>query len=207
MIRLPATYLVLGFAACVIGGAVMIVGERTRRPALRFVGKPLASAGFLVVAACAHPSGAFASCVVVGLVLGAIGDIALLWERGFVIGLALFLLGHLAYVVAVAQVAPPSAWITPYAILPLVAGAVALAWVWPHLGPLRGAVIAYVAAISAMVIAAIALGNPRFLAGAVLFFASDLAVAREKFVARSFANHAWGVPAYYAGQLLIAWSL
>jgi uncharacterized membrane protein YhhN len=57
------------------------------------------------------------------------------------------------------------------------------------------------------VIAAIVLGNARFLGGAVLFFASDLAVARDKLVAPSFTNHAWGVPAYYAGQLLIAWAL
>ena len=67
--------------------------------------------------------------------------------------------------------------------------------------------IAYVVAITAMVIGAIALGNPRFLAGAALFFASDLAVARDKFVAPGFTNRAWGLPAYYAGQLLIAWSL
>ena len=192
---------------CVIGVALLFAGERARRPALRYVGKPLASAGFLAVAASAHPSGAFASFVVVGLVLGAIGDIALLWERGFVIGLAVFLLGHLAYIAAVAQVVPPSAWFTPRALLPLVAGAAALAWVWPHVGRLRGPVIAYVIAISTMVVAAFALGNPRFLAGAVLFFASDLAVARDKLIARSFANHAWGLPAYYGGQLLIAWSL
>ena len=192
---------------CVIGLAMLLVGEATRRPALRFTGKPIASAGFLAVAACAHPSGAFATCVVVGLVLGAIGDIALLWDRGFVLGLAVFLLGHLAYVVAVAQVVPVSAWITPLAIVPLVAAAIALAWLWPHLGKLRGAVIAYVAAITAMVVGAIALGNPRFLAGAVLFFASDLAVARDKFVAPGVSNRAWGLPAYYAGQLLIAWSI
>ncbi len=192
---------------CAVGLAMLLVGEATRRPALRFTGKPIASAGFLAVAACAHASGAFASCVVVGLVLGAIGDIALMWERGFVIGLAVFLLGHVAYAVAVAQVVPPAAWITPRAILPIVAAAVALAWLWPHLGKLRGAVIAYVVAICAMVIAAIALGNPRFLAGAALFFASDLAVARDKFVAPGFTNRAWGLPAYYAGQLLIAWSI
>ena len=50
--------------------------------------------------------------------------------------------------------------------------------------------------------------NANWLAsGAVLFFVSDLAVARDKFVGASFVNRAWGLPAYYAGQLLIAWSL
>jgi uncharacterized membrane protein YhhN len=47
----------------------------------------------------------------------------------------------------------------------------------------------------------------RLLAGAALFFVSDLAVARDRFVAHGFANRLWGLPAYYAGQLLIAWSI
>ena len=44
-------------------------------------------------------------------------------------------------------------------------------------------------------------------AGACLFFASDLAVARDRFVARDFTNKLWGLPAYYIGQLLIAWAI
>ena len=81
---------------------------------------------------------------------------------------------------------------------------------------MRVPVILYVITIATMVVAATALarghgpGEPRwylFLAGASLFFASDLAVARDRFVARTFANKAWGLPAYFSGQLLIAWSL
>jgi uncharacterized membrane protein YhhN len=40
-----------------------------------------------------------------------------------------------------------------------------------------------------------------------LFFISDLAVARDRFVAPSFANRSWGLPSYYAGQLLLAWAI
>ena len=40
-----------------------------------------------------------------------------------------------------------------------------------------------------------------------LFFVSDLSVARNRFVAREFSNLVWGLPAYFGGQLLIAWSL
>jgi len=79
-------------------------------------------------------------------------------------------------------------------------------------------VIAYDAVILTMVVAALAFMRTEiggmdlhrrelFAAGAVLFFASDLAVARDKFVAKGFVNRAWGLPVYYAGQLLIAWSL
>ena len=72
---------------------------------------------------------------------------------------------------------------------------------------MKGPVVAYVVAIVAMVIAAIALGDTRFVIGAALFFASDLAVARDKFVAPGVINHAWGSPAYYAAQLLIAMTI
>jgi len=70
---------------------------------------------------------------------------------------------------------------------------------------------AYIAVISAMLICATgtasASGDPRPLIGALLFYASDLAVARERFVRTSFANGAWGLPLYYAGQLVLAASL
>jgi uncharacterized membrane protein YhhN len=78
---------------------------------------------------------------------------------------------------------------------------------WPRLGSLRVPVIGYVVVIVAMVIGALAIGRGRLVVGALLFFASDLAVARDKFIAKTFANKAWGLPAYYAGQLAIAWSL
>jgi uncharacterized membrane protein YhhN len=65
-----------------------------------------------------------------------------------------------------------------------------------------------VAVISAMVAtAAGAFGagaGGLLLAGALAFFASDLAVARERFVERSFANKLWGLPLYYGAQLLLA---
>ena len=193
--------------ACAIGLAILLAGEAKHSRTLRYVGKPLASASFLALAACAHPRGPFGTWLAIGLVLGAVGDLALLWDRGFIAGLASFLLGHVAYAIAVGRVVPVARWASPAALAPIAAAAIALVWLWPHLGRLRGAVIAYVIAIVAMVIAALALGRPRFVVGALLFFASDLAVARDKFVAPGFANRAWGLPAYYAGQLLIAWSI
>jgi uncharacterized membrane protein YhhN len=198
---------VIATVACAIGLAILLVGEARDRPTLRYIGKPLASASFLALAAAAHASGPFATWIMIGLVFGAIGDIALMWNRGFIAGLAAFLIGHVAYVVAVARVVPVVQWSSAFALVPIVAASFALAWLWPHLGKLRGAVVAYVIAIVAMVIAAIAFGRPRFVAGAVLFFASDLAVARDKFVKPGFANRAWGLPVYYAAQLLIASSI
>ena len=42
--------------------------------------------------------------------------------------------------------------------------------------------------------------------GATAFYLSDLAVARERFVTRSFADKLWGLPLYYVAQVLIALS-
>lgn len=46
----------------------------------------------------------------------------------------------------------------------------------------------------------------RIVLGAVLFYVSDLAVARDRFVAPGSSNRMWGLPAYFAGQFLLAWS-
>jgi len=180
---------------CALACLALVVAE-ARHSRARFVAKPLASAAFIAVGLHAP------AWIVAGLVLGAIGDIALLFDgkRAFLAGLGAFLLGHLAYAIAV----PPAAvWLAP----PAIAGALALAWLWPHLGSMKLPVIGYVCAIVAMVAGALATDNGVLKLGAIAFFASDLSVARDKFVVRTYVNRAWGLPAYYAGQLLIAWSL
>jgi uncharacterized membrane protein YhhN len=179
---------------CALACLALVWAERTHHRA-RFVAKPIASAAFIAAGIGAPPL------VVAGLVLGALGDVALLFEKGFLAGLGVFLLGHLAYAVAFPPVVP--LWIAP----PAIGGVLALVWLWPHLGAMKLPVIAYVAAIVAMVAGALATGNVVLELGAIAFFASDLSVARDKFVARSWTNRAWGLPAYYAGQLLIAWAV
>jgi uncharacterized membrane protein YhhN len=84
-----------------------------------------------------------------------------------------------------------------------------LRWLYPHLTPaFRAPVLSYMLVITAMV--ALAVGThsessaPLLLAGAGLFALSDVSVARDQFVQRSFLNRAWGLPTYYLGQLLLA---
>jgi hypothetical protein len=40
-----------------------------------------------------------------------------------------------------------------------------------------------------------------------MFTASDIAIVRNRFVAPGFVNRLWGLPLYYAAQLIIAWSI
>lgn len=208
--------------ACALACIALVIGEHRDAHRLRLIAKPIASASFIIVGALAATRSAlddYTVALLAGLVLGAIGDLALLSRRGFLAGLGAFLLGHLAYAVAVATSLPPRTWLAAaggYLLVPVAVGAAALVWLWPRLGKLRLPVIAYIVVILAMVTAAIAFlrtghvdlhRRELFAVGAILFFASDLAVAREKFVANDFFNRAWGLPVYYAAQLLIAWSI
>ena len=57
----------------------------------------------------------FAGWIAVGIVLSAVGDVALLWDsnRAFIVGLAAFLLAHVAYVIAFLGVAVWSPHVAP----------------------------------------------------------------------------------------------
>jgi uncharacterized membrane protein YhhN len=206
---------------CAAACALLVLAEWRGLGTLRAGAKLTASAAFVYLGATLAGDSCFARWVCAGLLLGAIGDLALLGrgQRWFVLGLCAFLAGHLAYVAGIAQLEPPGRWLGDaglYAVLPLAAAAGALAVMWPRLGALRVAVIAYVVVITVMVIAAIAAARAGVLpapqrlwlaAGATLFFVSDLAVARDRFVVHAFENKLYGLPAYYAAQLLIAWSI
>lgn len=175
--------------------------------------KPLASTGFvalaLVLGAAATPYGRL---VLAALVASWLGDVLLIARgarTGFVLGLLAFLTGHLLYVGAFASLGLAAGPALVAAALVAVAAAGALRWLWPHVeGGLRVAVGAYVLVISAMVVAACgagaATGRLALPVGALLFYVSDLAVARHRFVVASPANKFWGLPTYYAGQLFLA---
>ncbi|MEW6271609.1 MAG: lysoplasmalogenase family protein, partial [Thermodesulfobacteriota bacterium] len=85
-------------------------------------------------------------------------------------------------------------------------------WLAPHVpDSLRMPVRAYVVVISAMVASALGTwghaGCASIPTGALMFFASDLSVARDRFVAHDFVNRLWGLPLYYGGQLVLASSV
>jgi uncharacterized membrane protein YhhN len=74
---------------------------------------------------------------------------------------------------------------------------------------MKAPVIAYMVVISAMVALSIGtvalLGNALIVVGAVAFYLSDISVARERFVASTWTNRAWGLPLYFGAQLVLAW--
>jgi uncharacterized membrane protein YhhN len=194
--------------------ALLLAAEQRASRLGVWIWKPLASACFLAAAVwwgAQHSE--YGRWILLGLALSACGDVLLIpgGDATFRLGLVAFLLAHIAYAAAFVTL--------PQSPVALGLGALAVAWVvwicWRWLGPhlpaaMRVPVAAYFAAISAM--GALALGAvgggapPSAAVGALAFMASDLSVARDRFVSRGFANLAWGLPLYFAAQLLIAWS-
>lgn len=177
--------------------------------------KVIASGGFLTVAIFAGAlRSTYGKILLSGLVLSFFGDTFLIGEtqQAFMAGLAAFLLAHVAYVAAFAVNGVNLRWMVA-AGFPIVGIAVSISgWLAPHTPPeLTLPVQLYTAVISGMLIAAFGTrgkgGSVLILAGALLFFLSDLSVASLRLVQTDFPNYIWGLPLYYAGQLCLALSV
>jgi uncharacterized membrane protein YhhN len=177
--------------------------------------KMVASSAFIAAALAAgalHSRFGPGELLLLGLALSWVGDLLLLWHRKavFLAGLVAFLLAHLAYCAAFTEIGTDKN--TVLAALPLLLLVLLLVvfWLRPHLTSLRAPVYAYMAVITLMVTLAAgawgALGRTSMLLGAVLFYASDLFVARERFVMKSPVNRLVGLPLYYVAQFLFALS-
>jgi len=193
--------------------AALLLAERADwRPGV-WLAKPLASAGFVaaawVLGATATPYGTW---ILVGLVLSLCGDVLLIPRgapRVFLGGLGAFLLGHVAYAIAFAVRGLDGTTVAVALVAVLGASLLALRRLLPYIPErMRRPVLAYVIVISVMLVCAAGTvgfaGRPVVFLGALAFYLSDLAVARERFVRPSFANKLWGLPLYFAAQLLLA---
>lgn len=136
-------------------------------------------------------------------------------RRWFLAGLVAFLLGHVGYVVAFFAIGRLNALTGWGSALTVVVSGTVFRWLAPKLGTMFVPVLVYVLVITTMVMGAWTvagtselslLGRGLVIWGAVLFFVSDLFVARQRFAAPGRLNALVGLPLYYAGQFLIAFS-
>jgi len=164
------------------------------------------------------PLNPYAVFVVTGLVFCLGGDVvlALPQNKAFMLGLVSFLVGHVFYVIGFFSVAGPRGWTWVSLLLAAMTSTLVYWWLRSHLGKMKGPVIGYMGVITVMVCAASSvLGVPDFnlsgrimvFSGAVAFYFSDVFVARDRFMKEGFVNRLVGLPMYYAGQFLIAFSL
>jgi uncharacterized membrane protein YhhN len=193
--------------------AGLLWAERRSSSTGLWLTKPIASLAFIWAGLAAGAlETTYGQLILLGLVLCLLGDVLLIpHDRPAVFraGVFAFLLGHVAY---------SAAFLTrPLDTFGLAAGAVLLAvvvggtllWlggklprdmVWPV--RVYMVVIGVMATLACGVTAA---GGPWAVAvGALAFTASDISVARDRFVQHEFLNRAWGLPLYYAAQLLLA---
>ena len=205
--------MILSIAITLLALAALLLSEWRGSRSGVWLAKPLASTGFVLTALAAGAlSSAYGRAVLVALVLAWLGDVLLIPKQSrsaFLAGLASFLLGHLAYAVAFVLRGIDLEASAIAAVLVAVPSLAVLRWLWPYVPDrMRAPVVAYVAVISLMVICALGVagfrGQTVIAAGALAFYASDLAVARQRFVAESFRNKLWGLPLYYGAQLLLA---
>ena len=206
----PLMPVAIWIAAEVAAVTWLLTAVRRDQPMTQWLAKPTASAIFVALGLMrADFSSTFDLWMVTGLILGMAGDVLLIETRTFRLGLLTFLAGHGAYIVAFDKAQSWSTW-SLVVLLPLIIAAVLVGcWLWPHASSMRGAVLAYIVIISLMAWGGITLSISGSLpitagVGATLFFLSDLAVARHRFVKTAFLNRAIGLPAYYAGQMLLA---
>jgi uncharacterized membrane protein YhhN len=155
--------------------------------------------------------------VLAGLTLSLGGDIALMFHenrKAFTIGLALFLLAHIAYTVVFILLGRSSSFDIPVTAALLAAGAGFYFLIKPNLGKMQIPVLAYIAVISLMVSRATStLASPVFaenqarmiILGAILFYVSDIILAANRFW-KPWKYQRISLAFYYCGQMLIALS-
>jgi len=165
-----------------------------------------------------HPGPRYYRLIMVGLIFCLGGDVflALPQPKMFLLGLLSFLMGHVFYVLAFFAMAKIGLWTWGGCLAAILIGGGIFFWLKPYLGSMQLPVAAYVVVISIMVIGACSImgdtglnSNGRLLvfSGALCFYFSDIFVARDRFVKQEFLNRFLGLPLYYLGQFLLAFSV
>ena len=177
------------------------------------IGKMTASCGFLAMAYCAGAlESRFGMAILGALFFSWWGDLFLIFSGTFLAGLIAFFLGHLGYCVAFVIHGVRWAWAGLALLLLAVPFAIIFPWLNPHLpDDLRIPVYCYIGVITFMVALSIGAwrnnGSWLLPAAAVLFYVSDLFVARERFVFSTPFNPLIGLPLYFGGQMVFAYSI
>ncbi len=200
-------------ALCALGTAGVLVADRSGRPRLEWLAKPLAALAFILAGwQWGALESAYGRWILLGLICGAAGDVLLIPKStglSFLLGMLAFLAGHLFYAVAFLGLTQHTLTVVISSLACAALAIVLLRWMMPGVpSRLRAAVMAYHLVIMAMVVlacgASAAGASPLIAVAAVAFAGSDVAVARNRFVSPGFVNRAWGIPLYFLAQMLMA---
>lgn len=204
---------------------ILLYAEFKKILPLKAISKTISALLFLLYGYLLHTNSGYQNMILVGLGFSVLGDVLLIPKNKmfFLGGLSAFLLAHIFYGIAFFPYLLFSwEWIL-ISMIPVFAGTIFYIWIYSKLDKFKIPVLSYLIVIHFMVLTAIGMflnsgsisspseifqsRNTLALIGAILFYLSDFAVARERFVVKSFVNKLWGLPFYFIGQFLIAYSM
>jgi len=194
--------------SCAILVAALFLGNLPVAAAAKLA----ASSGFVALAIrVGSLQSSYGRVILAGLAFSWFGDAFLIGQSQglFFLGLVAFLLAHVAYITAFVGRGMRLKSITT-AALPILVLAIAVSiWLRPHVPTeLEFPVRLYTTVISIMVISAFATHGKYpsrlILAGAAMFFLSDLSVAALRLVQTDMPTYLLGLPLYYASQVCFA---
>ena len=208
---------------CLVLAALFLREESREHYTKAVVLKGLASLCFVLLGLLCSPGTRLAKLVLIGLLLGCAADVLLnlRWvfpKKGkaiFLVGILVFLSGHILYLAAVLPLsANRAACFAAGAVLT----ALLMIWIFKRItaaAAFKVFGVIYIGAI--MLLNCVAVGNlltapsvftALFAAGALLFLVSDIVLILNTFGAESRQSlRVTNIGLYYAGQLLIALSL
>lgn len=201
-------------AVYAVSAATGVVASLTSRRLLFAVAKPLTTALLFVVVG--FPQSGFARLIDLGIAFSLAGDVALMLpaKNAFLLGLAIFLGAHIAYISAFVGVAGLGVLSPPAAVAALVtalATGLLLRRLWPRAAGIRAPLIIYACALGTMVVTAVAAVSasggdlPVAVAlGAAMFYVGDASLAIDKFDKPIKYAPLLTLGVYWLGQLAIA---
>ena len=165
-----------------------------------------------------HPIPTYYHYLLIGLIFCLMGDVclALPQKKAFMGGLIAFLVGHVFYILAFSSLTSISHWISTGVFIIFVVSAFVFFWLRPHLKTMLIPVLLYILVITVMASGAWTVfgesslqiyGTVLVLVGSLCFYFSDVFVARHKFIKEEYRNRLLGLPLYYAGQFMLAFSV
>ena len=219
--------IIIAICGAIIQGCFIAIEHKEKYvPAVIFKG--LASCMFITLGVFGFMTAknhTFAKMVLIGLILGGIGDVLLnlrfvfekIGQKIFLVGILAFLAGHIMYLVALIPLSTSLLWSL---VAGVIAAALILVWIFKNITAKKvfkifgifyiGAVVLMTAVAIGNVITAPALASYWIYAvGAVLFTASDIILIFNTFGGGEpkFSMRIGNLSLYYLGQLLIALSL
>jgi uncharacterized membrane protein YhhN len=207
----------------IILGIILLFGtlyyEKKKNRIPHLITKSILSLLFVIAALLQpHSVPVYYHYLLIGLIFCLVGDVclALPQKKAFMGGLVAFLVGHVLYIFSFSSLIPISHWFSSGLLIIVGLSTLIFFWLRPHLKSMLIPVLIYILVITLMAVGAWVVfekstfkisGRTLILVGALCFYVSDIFVARHRFIKEEYRNRLLGLPLYYVGQFMLAFSV